>query len=192
METGCLESSCPAGPWGHQPKWSKELQRGVLQRFDTEALNIYQFTPALPHHLTWRPGQRSPTTGWGHRISSSCWPLMACDVKRQRGCGEAGGGAPGWRGSAQARPGPETHQPGTHAEPAAAEESLGAHAADQNAATRLIRYAIGNNEYGEMEPERLSAMLTLPEDLARMYRDDITVTVVYFNSDSIGASSKGS
>ncbi|MXQ83411.1 hypothetical protein E5288_WYG014543 [Bos mutus] len=71
-------------------------------------------------------------------------------------------------------------------------KAQGLHAADQNAATRLIRYAIGNNEYGEMEPERLSAMLTLPEDLARMYRDDITVTVVYFNSDSIGASSKGS
>ncbi|CAI9164693.1 unnamed protein product [Rangifer tarandus platyrhynchus] len=71
-------------------------------------------------------------------------------------------------------------------------KAQGLHAADQNVATRLIRYAIGNNEYGEMEPERLSAMLTLPEDLARMYRDDITVTVVYFNSESIGASSKRS
>ena len=47
-------------------------------------------------------------------------------------------------------------------------KAQGLHATDQNAATRLIRYAIGNNEYGEMEPERLSAMLTLPEDLARM------------------------
>lgn len=71
-------------------------------------------------------------------------------------------------------------------------KAQGLQAADQNAATRLIRYAIGSNEYGEMEPERLSTMLTLPEDLARMYRDDITVTVVYFNSDSIDASYKGS
>lgn len=70
-------------------------------------------------------------------------------------------------------------------------KAQGLHSPDRNAATRLIRYAIGSNEYGEMEPERLTAMLTLPEDLARMYRDDITVTVVYFNSDSIDAYYKG-
>lgn len=64
-------------------------------------------------------------------------------------------------------------------------KASGLHAADQNAATHLIRHAIGSNEYGEMEPERLAAMLTLPEDVARMYRDDITVMVVFFNSESI-------
>ncbi|XP_070616509.1 LOW QUALITY PROTEIN: pyruvate dehydrogenase [acetyl-transferring]-phosphatase 2, mitochondrial [Erythrolamprus reginae] len=56
---------------------------------------------------------------------------------------------------------------------------------DQNAATHLIRHAIGTNEYGEIDQEKLMAMLTLPDDVARMYRDDITVTVVYFNSDVI-------
>lgn len=56
---------------------------------------------------------------------------------------------------------------------------------DQNIATHLIRHAIGNNEYGEVDQEKLAAMLTLPEDLARMYRDDITITVVYFNSEAI-------
>uniref|UniRef100_A0A8C5WQW6 [Pyruvate dehydrogenase [acetyl-transferring]]-phosphatase 2, mitochondrial n=1 Tax=Laticauda laticaudata TaxID=8630 RepID=A0A8C5WQW6_LATLA len=56
---------------------------------------------------------------------------------------------------------------------------------DQNVATYLIRHAIGANEYGEIDQEKLMAMLTLPDDLARMYRDDITVTVVYFNSDVI-------
>uniref|UniRef100_UPI002540488C pyruvate dehydrogenase [acetyl-transferring]-phosphatase 2, mitochondrial n=1 Tax=Euleptes europaea TaxID=460621 RepID=UPI002540488C len=56
---------------------------------------------------------------------------------------------------------------------------------DENVATHLIRHAVGSNEYGEVDPERLGAMLTLPDDLARMYRDDITVTVVHFNSDTV-------
>lgn len=56
-------------------------------------------------------------------------------------------------------------------------------ALDTNAATHLIRHALGTGEYGELCQERLSSMLALPEDLARMYRDDITATVVYLNSD---------
>lgn len=56
-------------------------------------------------------------------------------------------------------------------------------ALDTNAATHLIRSALGTGEYGELSQERLASMLALPEDLARLYRDDITVTVVYLNSD---------
>lgn len=56
-------------------------------------------------------------------------------------------------------------------------------ALDTNAATHLIRHALGRNDYGELCQERLATMLSLPEDLARMYRDDITVTVVNLNSD---------
>ena len=58
---------------------------------------------------------------------------------------------------------------------------------DPNAATHLIRHALGTGEYGELSQEKLAAMLALPEDLARMYRDDITATVVYLNSDLIKA-----
>ncbi|NXU94940.1 PDP1 phosphatase, partial [Xiphorhynchus elegans] len=58
---------------------------------------------------------------------------------------------------------------------------------DQNAATHLIRHAVGNNEFGTVDHERLSKMLSLPEELARMYRDDITIIVVQFNSHVIGA-----
>lgn len=54
---------------------------------------------------------------------------------------------------------------------------------DTNAATHLIRHALGTGDYGELCQERLAAMLALPDDLARMYRDDITATVVYLNSD---------
>ena len=56
-------------------------------------------------------------------------------------------------------------------------------ALDANAATHLIRHALGTGDYGELSQERLASMLALPEDLARMYRDDITATVVYLNSD---------
>lgn len=55
----------------------------------------------------------------------------------------------------------------------------------------LIRYVIGNNEYGEMEVEWLVVMLILLEDLVRMYRDDIIVIVVYFNLELIGVYYKG-
>ncbi|XP_026237069.1 pyruvate dehyrogenase phosphatase catalytic subunit 1 isoform X1 [Urocitellus parryii] len=58
---------------------------------------------------------------------------------------------------------------------------------DQNAATHLIRHAVGNNEFGTVDHERLSKMLSLPEELARMYRDDITIIVVQFNSHVVGA-----
>lgn len=54
---------------------------------------------------------------------------------------------------------------------------------DTNAATHLIRHALGTGDYGELCQEKLALMLSLPEDLARMYRDDITATVVYLNSD---------
>ncbi|KAL1259544.1 hypothetical protein QQF64_010121 [Cirrhinus molitorella] len=57
---------------------------------------------------------------------------------------------------------------------------------DQNAATHLIRHAVGNNEFGLVDHERLSKMLSLPEELARMYRDDITIIIVQFNPHVIG------
>lgn len=58
---------------------------------------------------------------------------------------------------------------------------------DQNSATHLMRHAVGNNEFGTVDHERLSKMLSLPEELARMYRDDITIIVTQFNPHVIGA-----
>ena len=60
---------------------------------------------------------------------------------------------------------------------------------DQNAATHLMRHAVGNNEFGTVDHERLSKMLSLPEELARMYRDDITIIVTQFNPHVIGTQS---
>nr|XP_008507299.1 PREDICTED: [Pyruvate dehydrogenase [acetyl-transferring]]-phosphatase 2, mitochondrial [Equus przewalskii]XP_008507308.1 PREDICTED: [Pyruvate dehydrogenase [acetyl-transferring]]-phosphatase 2, mitochondrial [Equus przewalskii]XP_008507317.1 PREDICTED: [Pyruvate dehydrogenase [acetyl-transferring]]-phosphatase 2, mitochondrial [Equus przewalskii] len=177
-----------------QLKWSKELQRSVLERgFDTEALNIYQFTSPhyyTPPYLTAKPEvtyhRLRPQDKFLVLASDGLWDMLGNDdVVRLvvEHLAEAG-----------------RHKPDLAQRPAnlglmqsllLQRKAQGLQAADQNAATHLIRHAIGSNEYGEMEPERLTAMLTLPEDLARMYRDDITVTVVYFNSDSIDACYKG-
>ncbi|GIY02375.1 [Pyruvate dehydrogenase-phosphatase 1, mitochondrial [Caerostris darwini] len=53
---------------------------------------------------------------------------------------------------------------------------------DTNASTHLIRNALGRTEYG-VEHSRLSAMLTLPDDMVRNFRDDISVIVIYFDTD---------
>lgn len=53
---------------------------------------------------------------------------------------------------------------------------------DNNAATHLIRNALGGTEYG-IDHGKLSQLLAMPDDMVRNFRDDITVTVIYFDSD---------
>jgi len=53
---------------------------------------------------------------------------------------------------------------------------------DSNAATHLIRSALGGTAYG-VDHGRLSQMLSLPQDMVRMFRDDITIQVVFFNDE---------
>lgn len=60
------------------------------------------------------------------------------------------------------------------------QSNIAKRAEDNNCATHLIRNAIGQTEHG-ISHGKLSAMLTLPENYVRYYRDDITVTVVYFD-----------
>ncbi|KRX88544.1 [Pyruvate dehydrogenase [acetyl-transferring]]-phosphatase 1, mitochondrial [Trichinella pseudospiralis] len=52
---------------------------------------------------------------------------------------------------------------------------------DVNSATHLIRHALTNDVSDENVYAALSATLSIPECAARAYRDDITVTVVYFH-----------
>ncbi len=52
---------------------------------------------------------------------------------------------------------------------------------DANAATHLFRNALGGTEVG-LEHSRLSWMLTLPKQVARCFRDDMTVTIIFFDS----------
>ncbi|XP_068911856.1 pyruvate dehydrogenase [acetyl-transferring]-phosphatase 2, mitochondrial [Tenebrio molitor] len=53
---------------------------------------------------------------------------------------------------------------------------------DSNAATHLIRNALGGTEYG-IDHSELSETLSLPDDVVRVFRDDITITVIYFDSE---------
>ena len=59
--------------------------------------------------------------------------------------------------------------------------TLARKADDQNVSTHLIRYALGA-DHG-----KVSEMLTLPADIVRYYRDDMTIVVVYFDSEYIAA-----
>lgn len=56
-------------------------------------------------------------------------------------------------------------------------QNLTKRAMDENVTTHLLRHALG------LEHGQISAQLTLPESLVRSYRDDITITVVYFDSE---------
>lgn len=59
-------------------------------------------------------------------------------------------------------------------------EGRNAGIADENSATHLIRHALGGTESG-VDHRRLSSMLALPQDVSRLYRDDITISVLHFN-----------
>ncbi|XP_031806180.1 pyruvate dehydrogenase [acetyl-transferring]-phosphatase 2, mitochondrial [Sarcophilus harrisii] len=194
MDDRLLGVLMPSRAFGDvQLKWSKELQQSILQKgFDTEALNIYRFTPPnyhTPPYLTAEPEITYHKLRRQDKFlvlaSDGLWDLLRNeDVIRlvvehlQEASRPELTGKPANLGLMQSL--------------LLQRKAKGLHAPDQNAATHLIRHAIGCNEYGEMDQERLAAMLTLPEDLARMYRDDITVTVVYFNSDSVEMFHKGS
>jgi len=53
---------------------------------------------------------------------------------------------------------------------------------DANVATHLIRYALGGTDHG-IDNNKMSHLLTLPEDSVRLFRDDITVTVIFFDTE---------
>ncbi|KAJ8667965.1 hypothetical protein QAD02_009628 [Eretmocerus hayati] len=53
---------------------------------------------------------------------------------------------------------------------------------DGNAATHLMRNALGGTEYG-IDHAKISKLLTLPSEVVRLFRDDITITVVYMDSE---------
>ena len=61
-------------------------------------------------------------------------------------------------------------------------EALKSKPVDHNVATRLIRYSLGAYDYG-IEHSRLSQLLSLPDEIVRQFRDDITIIVVTFDND---------
>ncbi|XP_030060326.1 pyruvate dehydrogenase [acetyl-transferring]-phosphatase 2, mitochondrial [Microcaecilia unicolor] len=171
-------------------KWSKELQQSVLENAcDVEALNIYQYAPQnyhTPPYLTAEPEIRyhrlRPQDKFLVIASDGLWDMLDNEeVIRLL--------AEHLSGVNLEVPEPELTNErrslGYMQNLLLKRRARGVQSYDQNGATHLIRHAVGNNEYGVIEQEKLSAMLSLPDDLARMYRDDITITVVYFNSSNI-------
>ena len=54
---------------------------------------------------------------------------------------------------------------------------------DQNSATDLIRHALAYTSKGQFDSKLLSDVLTFPNP--RSIRDDMTITIVYFDQDYI-------
>ncbi|KAG5273746.1 hypothetical protein AALO_G00155010 [Alosa alosa] len=180
-------------------KWSRELQESVLESgascCDLEELHLFQYSP--PYYLTPPYLDAAPEVTFHQLRPQDRFLIVASD-----GLWDELGNEEAVRLVGQ-------HLTGVHMQvPVSVRDrqlSLGqmhqlllrrqaraAPALDQNVATHLIRHTLGTNEYGELDQERLAAMLALPNDLARMYRDDITVTVVYFNPNLLKTHHDGS
>lgn len=171
-------------------KWSLELQQSIISSLesnvDVDSLNLYNYIPpsySSPPYLdatpevtchTLRPQDRFLILG-----TDGLWDCLT-NQEAVRLVGEHLSGV-----HLQA-PVSQTERKlklGKLYEVLQKRRARASPALDTSAATHLIRHALGRNDYGELCPERLATMLSLPEDLARMYRDDITVTVVSLNSD---------
>ncbi|XP_068117519.1 pyruvate dehydrogenase [acetyl-transferring]-phosphatase 2, mitochondrial [Hyperolius riggenbachi] len=169
-------------------KWSEELQKSVLQKAcRAEPLNIYQYYPAnyhTPPYLTATPEvtyhKLRPQDKFLVMASDGLWDMLDNqEVVRlvAEHLSEISLQEP--QITVQKRS--LGHMHNLLLQRRSRRSSL----QDHNVATHLIRHAIGSNDDGEIEQEKLTAMLSLPEDLSRMYRDDITVTVVFFNSSAV-------
>lgn len=171
-------------------KWSLELQQSILASLesglDLDSFNLYHYTP--PNYLTPPYLDVTPEVTY-HKLTpqdrflilgtDGLWDELASE-DAVRLVGEHLSGihlqAPVSSSEKQLKLG-QMHQL------LLKRQARASPALDTNAATHLIRHALGTGEYGELSNDKLASMLALPEDLARMYRDDITVTVVFLNSD---------
>ncbi|XKL59898.1 hypothetical protein PGB90_000914 [Kerria lacca] len=59
---------------------------------------------------------------------------------------------------------------------------------DRNSATHLLRNALGGTDT-ELQYNQLCELLTLPKDIVRGFRDDITITIIYFNTEYLKSNS---
>ncbi|XP_073327392.1 pyruvate dehydrogenase [acetyl-transferring]-phosphatase 2, mitochondrial isoform X1 [Pagrus major] len=171
-------------------KWSHELQQSILASLesgvDLDSLNLYQYTP--PNYLSPPYLDVTPDISYHKLRPQDRFLILGTDgLWDELGSEEAvrliGEHLSGIHLQAPVSPSERQLKLGQMHELLLKRQARASPALDTNAATHLIRHALGTGEYGELCQERLASMLALPEDLARMYRDDITATVVYLNSD---------
>lgn len=173
-------------------KWSLELQSSVLKGLeagvDLDSLNLYHYTP--PNFLSPPYLDVTPELAYHKLRPQDHFLILGSDgLWDELGSDEAvhlvGEHLSGIHLQAPVSPSERKLNLGQMHELLLKRRDRANPTMDTNAATHLIRHALGTGEYGELCHERLAAMLALPEDLARMYRDDITATVVYLNSDLV-------
>ncbi|XP_020508558.2 pyruvate dehydrogenase [acetyl-transferring]-phosphatase 2, mitochondrial [Labrus bergylta] len=171
-------------------KWSHELQQSVLagleSRVDLDSLNLYQYTP--PNYLTPPYLDVAPDITYHKLRPKDRFLILGTDglwdeLSSEEAVRLVGEHLSGIHLQAPVSPSERQLKLGQMHELLLKRRARASPAPDTNAATHLIRRALGTGEYGELCHERLASMLALPEDLARMYRDDITATVVYLNSN---------
>uniref|UniRef100_A0AAQ4R6R9 Putative pyruvate dehydrogenase phosphatase isoenzyme 2 n=1 Tax=Gasterosteus aculeatus aculeatus TaxID=481459 RepID=A0AAQ4R6R9_GASAC len=171
-------------------KWSLELQQSILAGLesgvDLDSLNLYQYTP--PNYLTPPYLDVAPEVTHHKLRPQDRFLILGTDgLWDELGNKEAvrlvGEHLSGIHLQAPVSPSERQMKLGQMHKLLLERPTRASPALDANVATHLIRNALGTGEYGELGQQRLATMLTLPEDLARLYRDDITATVVYLNSD---------
>ncbi|XP_034443096.1 pyruvate dehydrogenase [acetyl-transferring]-phosphatase 2, mitochondrial [Hippoglossus hippoglossus] len=171
-------------------KWSYELQQSILANLesgvDLDSLNLYQYTP--PNYLTPPYLDVIPEITYHKLRPQDRFLILGTDgLWDELGNEEAvrlvGEHLSGIHLQAPVSSSQKQLKLGTMLELLLKRRARASPALDTNSSTHLIRHALGTGEYGEICQGRLASMLALPEDLARMYRDDITATVVYLNSD---------
>ncbi|XP_039989767.1 pyruvate dehydrogenase [acetyl-transferring]-phosphatase 2, mitochondrial isoform X2 [Xiphias gladius] len=174
-------------------KWSCELQQSILASLesgvDLDSLNLYQYTP--PNYLTPPYLDVTPEITYHKLRPQDCFLILGTDglwdeLGNEEAVRQVGEHLSGIHRQAPVSASERQLKLGQMHELLLKRRARATPALDTNAATHLIRHALGTGEYGELCQERLASMLALPEDLARMYRDDITATVVYLNSDLAG------
>ncbi|XP_047451654.1 pyruvate dehydrogenase [acetyl-transferring]-phosphatase 2, mitochondrial [Mugil cephalus] len=171
-------------------KWSRELQQSILASLESEvdldSLNLYQYSP--PNFLTPPYLDVTPDITYHKLRPQDRFLILGTDgLWDELGSEEAvqliGEHLSGIHLQAPVSASEKQLKLGQMHELLLKRQARASPALDTNATTHLIRHALGTGEYGELCQERLASMLALPEDLARMYRDDITATVVYLNYD---------
>ncbi|KAM9377714.1 pyruvate dehydrogenase [acetyl-transferring]-phosphatase 2, mitochondrial [Pholidichthys leucotaenia] len=171
-------------------KWSHELQQSILVSLeagvDLDSLNLYQYTP--PNYLTPPYLDVAPEITYHKLRPQDRFLILGTDgLWDELGSDEAvrliGEHLSGIHFQAPVSPSERKLKLGQLHELLLKRRARASPALDANSTTHLLRHALGTGEYGELSQERLASMLALPEDLARMYRDDITATVVYLNYD---------
>ncbi|XP_008310149.1 pyruvate dehydrogenase [acetyl-transferring]-phosphatase 2, mitochondrial isoform X2 [Cynoglossus semilaevis] len=169
-------------------KWSCQLQQSVLSSLksgvDQNSLHMYQYD--LPNYLT-PPYLDATPEIMSHKLRpQDCFLILGTDglwdeLRSKEAVRLVGEHLSGIHPQAPVSLSEKQMKLGKLHKLLMKRRARTSPAVDVNAATHLIRHALGTGEYGELCEERLACMLALPEDFARMYRDDITATVVYLN-----------